>query len=181
VKLTTHLRLVQRSKNVWSCTSTPPIRLHGVVLRGSTGTTFTFTLFTRHSAVSVFLLSSLHSRWLRLTRKQRIIKNGHSPPPLPPSSYIKLIILHFIFFSLPLSLRCVIVFTFRPFHYQVHIDQLSQSGSIGWKLCNPARLPGNWVSLCACAASTCSVCTACFHAQAIQDEEDFACNSSWHR
>jgi hypothetical protein len=39
VKLTTHLRLVQRSKNGWSCTSTPPIRLHGVVLRGSTGGT----------------------------------------------------------------------------------------------------------------------------------------------
>jgi hypothetical protein len=32
VKLTTHLRPVQRSKNGWSCTSTPPIRLHGVVL-----------------------------------------------------------------------------------------------------------------------------------------------------
>jgi len=32
VKLTTHLRLVQRSKNGWSCTSTSPIRLHGVVL-----------------------------------------------------------------------------------------------------------------------------------------------------
>jgi hypothetical protein len=39
VKLTAHLRLVSRSKNGWSCTSTPPIRLHGVVLRRSTGTT----------------------------------------------------------------------------------------------------------------------------------------------
>jgi hypothetical protein len=38
VKLTTHLRLVPRSKDGWSCTSTPSIRLHGVVLRGSTGT-----------------------------------------------------------------------------------------------------------------------------------------------
>jgi hypothetical protein len=28
----THLRLVPRSKNEWSYTSTPPIRLHGVVL-----------------------------------------------------------------------------------------------------------------------------------------------------
>jgi hypothetical protein len=27
-----HLHLVPRSKNAWSCTSTPPIRLHGVVL-----------------------------------------------------------------------------------------------------------------------------------------------------
>jgi len=32
VKLTTHLRLVSRLKNGWGCTSTPPIRLHGVVL-----------------------------------------------------------------------------------------------------------------------------------------------------
>jgi hypothetical protein len=32
VKLTTHLHLVPRSKNVWSYTSTPPICLHGVVL-----------------------------------------------------------------------------------------------------------------------------------------------------
>jgi hypothetical protein len=39
VKLTIHLRIVLRSKNGWSCTSTPPIRLNGAVLRGSTGTT----------------------------------------------------------------------------------------------------------------------------------------------
>jgi hypothetical protein len=32
VKLITHLHLVPRSKNEWSYTSTPPIRLHGVVL-----------------------------------------------------------------------------------------------------------------------------------------------------
>jgi hypothetical protein len=32
VKLTTHLILVPRSKNAWSYTSIPPIRLHGVVL-----------------------------------------------------------------------------------------------------------------------------------------------------
>jgi hypothetical protein len=32
VKLTTHLQLVPRSKNEWIYTSTPPIRLHGVVL-----------------------------------------------------------------------------------------------------------------------------------------------------
>jgi hypothetical protein len=31
VKLTTHLHLVPRSKNEWSYTSTPLIRLHGVV------------------------------------------------------------------------------------------------------------------------------------------------------
>jgi hypothetical protein len=33
VKLTTHLHLVPRSKNEWSYTSTPPVRLHGVVLK----------------------------------------------------------------------------------------------------------------------------------------------------
>jgi len=32
VKLTIHLHLVPRSKNMWSFTSTPPIRSHGVVL-----------------------------------------------------------------------------------------------------------------------------------------------------
>jgi hypothetical protein len=32
VKLTTHLHLVPRSKNVWNYTSTPPVRFHGVVL-----------------------------------------------------------------------------------------------------------------------------------------------------
>jgi hypothetical protein len=32
VKLTTYVHLVPKSKNVWSYTSTLPIRLHGVVL-----------------------------------------------------------------------------------------------------------------------------------------------------
>jgi len=32
VKLTTHLHVVPTSKNEWSYTSTPPVRLHGVVL-----------------------------------------------------------------------------------------------------------------------------------------------------
>jgi hypothetical protein len=32
MKLTTHLHLVPRTKNAWSYTSTPPIRLNGVVL-----------------------------------------------------------------------------------------------------------------------------------------------------
>jgi hypothetical protein len=31
MKLTTHFHLVLRSKNVWSCTSTPPVCLHGVI------------------------------------------------------------------------------------------------------------------------------------------------------
>jgi hypothetical protein len=45
VKLTTHIRLGMRSKNGWSCTSTPPIPLHGVVLRGSTGTILPLPVF----------------------------------------------------------------------------------------------------------------------------------------
>jgi len=45
VKLTTH-HLVPRSKNEWSYTPTPPIRLHGVVLSLSTGTALHFTLTT---------------------------------------------------------------------------------------------------------------------------------------
>jgi hypothetical protein len=32
MKLATHFHLVLRSKNEWSYTSTPPLRLHGVVL-----------------------------------------------------------------------------------------------------------------------------------------------------
>jgi hypothetical protein len=32
VKLTTHLHVVQRSKNEWRYTSTPSIHLHGMVL-----------------------------------------------------------------------------------------------------------------------------------------------------
>jgi hypothetical protein len=47
VKLTIHLSLVLRSKKGWSCTSTPPIRPHGVVLSSGEhrdNFTFTFTL-----------------------------------------------------------------------------------------------------------------------------------------
>jgi hypothetical protein len=36
VKLTTHLHLVPKSKNEWSCISTPLICLHGMVLSSST-------------------------------------------------------------------------------------------------------------------------------------------------
>jgi hypothetical protein len=44
VKLTIHLHLVPRSKNAWSCTSTPLVRLHGVVLSliREHGDSFTF-------------------------------------------------------------------------------------------------------------------------------------------
>jgi hypothetical protein len=57
VKLTTHLRLVLRSK---SCTSTPPIRLHGVVLRWSTGGFLRISaLQTHHSGTYSYLLPYL--------------------------------------------------------------------------------------------------------------------------
>jgi len=32
VKLITHIHLVLRSKNGWSCNSSPPICLHGIML-----------------------------------------------------------------------------------------------------------------------------------------------------
>jgi hypothetical protein len=60
VKLTTHLRLVPRSKKGWSSTSTPPIRLHGVVLRGSTGTTpVTFPFLSPNILLSTILSTML--------------------------------------------------------------------------------------------------------------------------
>jgi hypothetical protein len=81
VKLATHLRLVPRSRDGWSCTSTPPMRLHDVVLNwGSTGTTLSFVLlrqlFCRFIGFKRCLLtvlgigpvdswSSLEGRWLQ--------------------------------------------------------------------------------------------------------------------
>jgi len=44
VKLTTHLHPVPRLQNVWSYASTPPIRLHAVVLSESTGITLPLPL-----------------------------------------------------------------------------------------------------------------------------------------
>jgi hypothetical protein len=41
----THIHLVLRSKNVWSCNSTPSIRLHGMVLSLKHRDNFTFTLY----------------------------------------------------------------------------------------------------------------------------------------
>jgi hypothetical protein len=48
VKLTTHLHLVPRSRNAWSYTSIPPIRLHGVVLSLKYRDNFTFYLYTNY-------------------------------------------------------------------------------------------------------------------------------------
>jgi len=45
----THLRPVPRSKNAWSFVPTPPIRLHGVVLKLSTGTTTLFQVMSLYS------------------------------------------------------------------------------------------------------------------------------------
>jgi hypothetical protein len=44
VKLTAHLHLVPRSNNEWSYTSTPPIRLNGLVLRKKHRTTLPLPL-----------------------------------------------------------------------------------------------------------------------------------------
>jgi hypothetical protein len=48
VKLTTHLHLVPRLKNVWRYISTPPIRLHGVGLSYSTRITLPFFYLNSH-------------------------------------------------------------------------------------------------------------------------------------
>jgi hypothetical protein len=52
VNATTHLQLVPRSNNAWSYTSTPPIRLHGLVLSLKHGDSFTFTFTTLHTVVN---------------------------------------------------------------------------------------------------------------------------------
>jgi len=41
-KSTTHLHPVPRSRSAWSCASTPPMRLRGVVLKKRTGTTLPY-------------------------------------------------------------------------------------------------------------------------------------------
>jgi hypothetical protein len=62
VKLTTHLLLVPRSKNAWSYTSTPPVRLHGVVLSLGTGTTSPLPSKC-HISVEHSILMVLVSSW----------------------------------------------------------------------------------------------------------------------
>jgi hypothetical protein len=57
VKLTTHLHLVLRSKNAWSCISTPPIRFMAWCLVKHRDN-FTFTLLSL-SCNKLFLLISL--------------------------------------------------------------------------------------------------------------------------
>jgi hypothetical protein len=58
VKLTTYLHLVPRSKNGWSYNSTPPIRLHGVVLIKNAQRQLYLYLFTfTHKTLLRFLLS----------------------------------------------------------------------------------------------------------------------------
>jgi len=54
MKLTTHLHLVPRSKNAWSYTYTPLVRLHGVVFRlKGDRDKFTFT-FKRNEVVGLW-------------------------------------------------------------------------------------------------------------------------------
>jgi len=48
------LSLVPRSKNEWSYTSTPPIRLHGVVLRWNTGTTLALPILNELIVTCLF-------------------------------------------------------------------------------------------------------------------------------
>jgi len=72
MKLTTHLHLVPGSKNVRSCTSTPPIRLHGVALSYSTGTTLPLQFIFRLNPLVFFFLNSvgLLHYYIRLLREE---------------------------------------------------------------------------------------------------------------
>jgi hypothetical protein len=54
IKLTTHRRIVLRSKNAWSYTSTPSIRLHGVVLRAQGQLYFHLCLLFPESKIPSF-------------------------------------------------------------------------------------------------------------------------------
>jgi hypothetical protein len=66
VKLTTHLRLVPRSKNGWSCTSTPTYAFMAwCLVRGSTGTTLPLPLLKMKSQI---LLG--RGRWMTEVRFQ---------------------------------------------------------------------------------------------------------------
>jgi len=60
VKSTTHLRLVPRSNNGWSCTSTPPCAFMArCLVRGITGTTLLMAACLRHRVMSFI---SVHSK-----------------------------------------------------------------------------------------------------------------------
>jgi hypothetical protein len=86
VKLTTHLRLVPRSKNGWSCTSTHPIRLHGVVLRGSTGTSLPYMEY----GDSHVLLTLDEPTVCTMLTSKNIMKTSYKPS-LEPGVFCKLI------------------------------------------------------------------------------------------
>jgi hypothetical protein len=99
MKLTTHLHLVPRSKNEQSYTSTPTIRLHGMVHSYSTVTTwpftFTFTTVTGRDVHGFFNLILVHTNarnWRPWSERLLIEQDLQFkffmsiPPPPPPSS-----------------------------------------------------------------------------------------------
>jgi hypothetical protein len=72
VKLTTHLRLVPRSKNGWSCTFTPQYAFMAwCSVKGSTGTTLPlFTFYLNKSVIRINLLGNymhyIHSKEIQI-------------------------------------------------------------------------------------------------------------------
>jgi hypothetical protein len=84
VKLTTHLRLVPRSKNGWSCTSTPPMRLQRVVITwGSAETTFYIYVFI-YSHVGFFFPLPLFPYGARIIQRySAVLQAGRSGVRVP--------------------------------------------------------------------------------------------------
>jgi hypothetical protein len=76
VKLTTHLLLVPRSKNAWSYTSTPPIRLPGVVVSQAQGQLYLYLYYY----ICIFNYCHLHGL-------------GHLVPvPAPVVKYFEIVL-----------------------------------------------------------------------------------------
>jgi hypothetical protein len=66
--MTTHLRPVPRSKSGWSCTSTPPMRLHGVVLGwGNIGATLPLPLegSLRSNEPPIVMIPEVRFPWIQ--------------------------------------------------------------------------------------------------------------------
>jgi hypothetical protein len=66
MKLTAHLHRVPKSKNEWNCTSSPTIRLHGVVLSYSTGTTLPYHYLHLEMATLTYVYCNAHYRLTNL-------------------------------------------------------------------------------------------------------------------
>jgi hypothetical protein len=71
-KLTTHLHLVPRSKNAWSCTSTPPVHLHVVLVMIG----FTDRLFSDVSVTESSIVADDKRMNVKIWVKSKVIQKG---------------------------------------------------------------------------------------------------------